>query len=180
MTSKNENTPALEPIPKSIMNVVWILVLGSIMPLLDSTMVNIAINHLSSDFKSGLDLIQWVVTCYVLAMAVCVPLAGWIVQRINGKWLMISANIVFLAGSIAAGFCGSINLLIVFRIIQGCSAVIQLNNLTKTFDGFQAVSNVSFEVNKGEIFGFVGLNGAGKSTTIHMMLSLLRPSSGSV
>lgn len=122
MMSKNENVPVLEPIPKSIMNVVWILVLGSIMPLLDSTMVNIAINHLSNDFKSGLDLIQWVVTGYVLAMAVCVPLAGWVVQRINGKWLMISANIVFLAGSIAAGFCGSINLLIIFRIIQGCSA----------------------------------------------------------
>lgn len=122
MMNKNEKAPVLEPIPKSIMNVVWILVLGSIMPLLDSTMVNIAINHLSSDFKSGLDLIQWVVTGYVLAMAVSVPLAGWIVQRINGKWLMIGANIVFLAGSIAAGFCGSVNSLIIFRIVQGFSA----------------------------------------------------------
>jgi ABC-2 type transport system ATP-binding protein len=43
-----------------------------------------------------------------------------------------------------------------------------------------AVNDVSLEVNRGEIFGFVGLNGAGKSTTIHMMLSLLKPSFGSV
>lgn len=57
--------------------------------------------------------------------------------------------------------------------------VIQLNNLTKTFGEHRAVSNVSLEVNRGEIFGFVGLNGAGKSTTIHMMLSLLKPTSGS-
>lgn len=58
--------------------------------------------------------------------------------------------------------------------------VIKLDNLTKTFGEYDAVSNVSLEVKKGEIFGFVGLNGAGKSTTIHMMLSLSKPTSGSV
>ncbi len=60
------------------------------------------------------------------------------------------------------------------------SAVIQLDSLTKTFGEYRVVNNVSLEVNRGEIFGFVGLNGAGKSTTIHMMLSLLKPTSGSV
>lgn len=59
-------------------------------------------------------------------------------------------------------------------------AVIQLDRLTKAFGGHNAVNDVSIEVNRGEIYGFVGLNGAGKSTTIHMMLSLLKPSSGSV
>jgi len=63
---------------------------------------------------------------------------------------------------------------------NGSKAVIQLDSLTKTFGEYHAVSNVSLEVNKGEIFGFVGLNGAGKSTTIHMMLSLLKPTSGCV
>jgi ABC-2 type transport system ATP-binding protein len=63
---------------------------------------------------------------------------------------------------------------------SGSSAVIQLDSLTKIFGEYHAVNNVSLEVNKGEIFGFVGLNGAGKSTTIHMMLSLLKPASGSV
>ena len=59
-------------------------------------------------------------------------------------------------------------------------SAIQLERLTKIFNGCRAVNNVSLTVNKGEIFGFVGLNGAGKSTTIHMMLSLLAPTSGSV
>ncbi len=119
---KNEKAPELEPIPKSIMNIAWILVLGAIMPLLDSTMVNIAIKHLSNDFSIGLDLIQWVITGYVLAMAISVPLAGWMVQRFNGKWLMIGANILFLATSIASGFSWSIHSLIIFRVIQGISA----------------------------------------------------------
>ena len=122
MISKNEKALELEPIPKSIMSIAWILVLGAVMPLLDSTMVNIAIKHLSNDFGIGLDLIQWVITGYALSMAISVPLAGWMVQRFNGKWLMIGANIVFLAASIASGFSGNINSLIIFRIVQGFSA----------------------------------------------------------
>ncbi len=120
--NKNEKAPELDPIPKSVMNIAWILVLGAIMPLLDSTMVNIAIKHLSNDFSIGLDLIQWVITGYVLSMAISVPLVGWAVQRFNGKWLMTGANIVFLAASIASGFSWNINSLIIFRIVQGFSA----------------------------------------------------------
>lgn len=60
------------------------------------------------------------------------------------------------------------------------SAAIQLERLTKKFGDYHAVSDLSLEVNGGEIFGFLGLNGAGKSTTIKMMLSLLKPSSGSI
>ncbi|MGN6710165.1 MDR family MFS transporter [Anaerocolumna jejuensis] len=120
--SKEEKAPELEPIPKSVMNIAWILVLGAIMPLLDSTMVNIAIKHLSNDFSIGLDLIQWVITGYVLSMAISVPLVGWAVQRFNGKWLMTGANIVFLVASIASGFSWNINSLIIFRIVQGFSA----------------------------------------------------------
>ena len=59
-------------------------------------------------------------------------------------------------------------------------AAIQLDRLTKNFGDYRAVSDLSLEVNSGEIFGFLGLNGAGKSTTIKMMLSLLTPSSGSI
>lgn len=122
MINNNNKAPELEPIPKSIMNVAWVLVLGAIMPLLDSTMVNIAVRHLGNDFRIGLDLIQWVITGYVLSMAVSVPLVGWAVQRFNGKWLMIGANILFLAASVASGFSWSIDSLIIFRIVQGFSA----------------------------------------------------------
>jgi ABC-2 type transport system ATP-binding protein len=55
---------------------------------------------------------------------------------------------------------------------------IEVNNLTKKFGSFTAVDNVSFSVKKGEIFGFLGANGAGKSTTIRMLCAILEPSSG--
>ncbi len=57
-------------------------------------------------------------------------------------------------------------------------AAVTLENLTKKFGSFTAVDNISFTVNKGEIFGFLGANGAGKSTTIRMLCGILKPTSG--
>jgi ABC-2 type transport system ATP-binding protein len=56
---------------------------------------------------------------------------------------------------------------------------IEVRQLTRRFGAFTAVNNLSFEVRQGEIFGFLGSNGAGKSTTIRMLCGLLRPTSGS-
>lgn len=55
---------------------------------------------------------------------------------------------------------------------------IQVENLTRKFGDFTAVDNISFEVDKGEIFGFLGANGAGKTTAIKMLTGLLTPTSG--
>ena len=56
---------------------------------------------------------------------------------------------------------------------------IEVRQLTRRFGAFVAVNNVTFDVRQGEIFGFLGANGAGKSTTIRMLCGLLRPTSGS-
>lgn len=58
--------------------------------------------------------------------------------------------------------------------------VIKVTNLTKEYKELRAVDGLSFEVYPGEIHGFLGQNGAGKSTTIRMLLSLIKPSSGSI
>jgi ABC-2 type transport system ATP-binding protein len=55
---------------------------------------------------------------------------------------------------------------------------IQTENLTRTFGDFTAVDNITFEVKQGEIFGFLGANGAGKTTAMRMLTGLLTPSSG--
>jgi ABC-2 type transport system ATP-binding protein len=57
--------------------------------------------------------------------------------------------------------------------------VITIHDLTKRFGDFTAVNNINFEVRRGEIFGFLGPNGSGKTTTIRMMLGLMTPTSGS-
>lgn len=57
-------------------------------------------------------------------------------------------------------------------------AIIRVENLTKKFNSLTAVDHVSFEVKKGEIFGFLCPNGAGKSTTINMLSTILPPTAG--
>src|SRR5690606_7935061 len=56
--------------------------------------------------------------------------------------------------------------------------VIEAEGLTKTFGDFTAVNAISFEVKKGEIFGFLGANGAGKTTAMKMLIGISKPSSG--
>lgn len=57
---------------------------------------------------------------------------------------------------------------------------VSLNNVTKRFGSFTAVDGLSFDVAKGEIYGFLGPNGAGKTTTLRMMLEIIAPSAGSI
>lgn len=59
-------------------------------------------------------------------------------------------------------------------------SVIQVNNLSKHFGTLKAVDQLDFSVTQGEVFGFLGQNGSGKSTTIRMLLSLIHPTSGSI
>ena len=60
------------------------------------------------------------------------------------------------------------------------AAIVSADNLSKQYGDFTAVSNLSFTVNEGDVYGFLGQNGAGKSTTIRMLLTLIKPTAGSI
>jgi ABC-2 type transport system ATP-binding protein len=59
-------------------------------------------------------------------------------------------------------------------------SVIEVKNLSKNYDSFEAVNDISFDIQEGEILGLLGPNGAGKTTTINMILSILEPTSGTI
>lgn len=63
-------------------------------------------------------------------------------------------------------------------MVNNSANIIEVNGLSRKFGDFEAVKSVSFDVSRGEIFGFLGPNGAGKTTTISMLCTLLKPSSG--
>jgi EmrB/QacA subfamily drug resistance transporter len=104
---------------KGLMAIAWVVVLGSIMAILDTTVVNVAINHLTQDFDAPLSTIQWVITGYMLALATVIPLTGWAAHRFGTKRLYIVSIGLFAIGSALCGAAWSAESLIAFRVLQG-------------------------------------------------------------
>jgi EmrB/QacA subfamily drug resistance transporter len=104
---------------RALLAVSAVVVLGSIMSILDTTIVKIAINHLSTDFNAPLPTIQWVSTGYLLALATVIPLTGWAADRFGTKRLYMTSLVLFLAGSALSGMAWSAHSLIGFRVLQG-------------------------------------------------------------
>jgi EmrB/QacA subfamily drug resistance transporter len=96
-----------------------VVVLGAIMSILDTTIVNIAIDHLSVEFHTTLSTIQWVTTGYMLALATVIPLTGWAADRFGTKRLYMVSIGLFLVGSALSGAAWSAGSLIAFRVLQG-------------------------------------------------------------
>ena len=96
-----------------------VVVLGSIMSILDTTIVNVAVPTLAKDFRAPLSQVQWVSTGYLLALAMTIPLTGWSIERFGAKKVWIGSLSLFLAGSALSGAAWSIQSLIVFRVVQG-------------------------------------------------------------
>src|SRR6266536_3170978 len=96
-----------------------VVVIGTIMAILDATIVNVAIPTLGRDFHTSISTIQWVMTGYLLAFASVIPLTGWASERFGAKRLWIASLLLFMTGSALAGTAWSIETLIVFRVLQG-------------------------------------------------------------
>ena len=96
-----------------------VFLLGLFMELLDMTVVNVAIPTLQRDFNAQLAGIEWVVTGYLLGLAVFIPVAGFLADRFGSKRVFMLALAVFSGASLGAGFAWSLESLIVFRLIQG-------------------------------------------------------------
>jgi EmrB/QacA subfamily drug resistance transporter len=118
MTSVNQATPD-EGIDRKLLMVAIVVVLGAIMSILDTTVVNVAVNTLARDFHTDLATIQWVVTGYTLALATVIPLTGWAADRFGTKRLYMMSIALFLCGSALSGLAWSAGSLIGFRILQG-------------------------------------------------------------
>jgi EmrB/QacA subfamily drug resistance transporter len=102
-----------------LLRLVGIVALGAIMSLLDSTIVNVAIETLTREFDAGLSTVGWVSTGYLLAFAISIPIAGWAVDRFGSRRVWLFGLTTFVAMSVLAGLSTSIEMLVVFRVLQG-------------------------------------------------------------
>src|SRR5690348_541341 len=127
MTATDTTTDATaagrgEGLGREILVLAGVVILGTIMTVLDLTVVNVAIPTLARDLGASIPAIQWVMTGYMLAFATVIPLTGWAAERFGARRAWIFALLVFLAGSVLAGAAWSLGSLIAFRVLQGLGA----------------------------------------------------------
>ncbi|MBH8583370.1 MDR family MFS transporter [Thermoactinomyces sp. CICC 10735] len=140
-----------DKLPKGLLSIAWILVLGALPPMLDSTIVNIAVNDLAKVFSASFVVTQWVVTGYVLALGMAVPFSGWLMQKYDGKKVYMYALGLFLISSLLSGFAWNIESLIAFRMLQGIASGIIIPTLTTL------VAQAAGGENIGRLMSVVGI-----------------------
>ncbi|KUM87559.1 multidrug transporter [Streptomyces cellostaticus] len=96
-----------------------VVVIGSVMSVLDMTIVNVALRRLSESFSAPLETIQWTATAYTLALAAIIPTAAWAMARIGAKRVYLTALTLFTLGSLLAACAWDAGSLIAFRAVQG-------------------------------------------------------------
>jgi len=99
-----DESPLKDPVLRRLSLVV---ILGAMMSILDTTIVNVAIETLSRDFHTSLATIQWVTTGYLLALAIVIPLSGWMVERFGAKRMWMISLGLFTLGSAMCGLSWS-------------------------------------------------------------------------
>jgi EmrB/QacA subfamily drug resistance transporter len=104
---------------RETMIVAAVVIIGAVMSILDTTIVNVAIDRLSIDFNASLTTIQWVVTGYTLSLAAVIPASGWAADRFGTKRIYLSSLALFMLGSALCSIAWSADSLIGFRVLQG-------------------------------------------------------------
>ncbi|MEU9443178.1 DHA2 family efflux MFS transporter permease subunit [Streptomyces sp. NPDC048304] len=96
-----------------------VTVIGTVMAVLDMTIVNVALRRLSQSFGASLATIQWTTTAYTLALAAVIPTAAWAMARFGAKRTYLTALTLFTLGSLLAACAWDAGSLIAFRAVQG-------------------------------------------------------------
>ena len=108
---------ATEKLPPGIWKIAAVAILGGFLSQLDTTVVNVSLPTLAVELHSSLSTIQWVMSGYLLALALMLPLNGWLVDRIGAKRLYLWCFATFTVSSALCGAAWSAESLVVFRVL---------------------------------------------------------------
>lgn len=95
------------------------LMLANILPLIDTTIANVAIPHMQSALGATPESVMWVLTSYIIAHAVAIPLTGWLADRFGSRQLFIASTVAFVVTSMLCGIAQNLEEMVLFRILQG-------------------------------------------------------------
>jgi DHA2 family multidrug resistance protein len=111
----------LRQLPDNVRGILLItsVMLASVIQILDTTIANVALPHMQGSMSATQDQISWVLTSYIIASAISMPMTGWITGRFGRKRLLICAVTGFTGASVLCGMAQSLPEMIAFRMLQG-------------------------------------------------------------
>ena len=104
---------------------------ATIMQILDSTIANVALPHMQASLGATSDTITWVLTSYIVASAVAIPMTGWLSDRVGSRALFLGAVVGFVVASMLCGLATNLGAMVAFRLLQGVAAAF-MNPLSQT------------------------------------------------
>ncbi|MFD1612267.1 DHA2 family efflux MFS transporter permease subunit [Sphingomonas tabacisoli] len=107
------------------------VMLATVMQILDTTIANVALPHMQTALGATADTITWVLTSYIIASAVAIPITGWLSDRYGSRPLFLVAVVGFVLSSMLCGIATNLEEMVGFRVLQGISAAF-INPLSQT------------------------------------------------
>src|SRR5216684_4543496 len=95
------------------------VMLGATLEVLDTSIVNVSLPHMQGSFSASRDEVTWILTSYIVANGIMIPLTGWISARFGRKRYFLTSVVVFVIASGACGAARSLNQMVIFRVLQG-------------------------------------------------------------
>jgi len=127
------------------------LLIGAMAVMFDTTIVNVAIDTLSRELSASVSTTQWVISAYVLALAMVIPVSAWAMDRFGAKQTWMGALALFAVGSMLSSLAWNIEVLIAFRVLQGIGGGLMLPVLQTL------LVNAAGERNLGRMMSLVSL-----------------------
>ena len=113
---------ASHPLPTAERVVVTIgVMMAVLLQVLDTTIANVALPHMAADLSASQEQINWVLTSYIVASAIALPISGWLADRIERKRLLLISVVGFTVTSVMCASAVSLTEMVVFRALQGVS-----------------------------------------------------------
>src|SRR6202034_1853541 len=123
-TAPKLTTPA-DPTPHRVESHKWLValavMLGATLEVLDTSIVNVSLPHMQGSFSASVDEVTWILTSYIVANGIMIPLTGWISARFGRKRYFLFSVLVFVVASGLCGMAGSLSEMVIFRLIQGAA-----------------------------------------------------------
>jgi DHA2 family multidrug resistance protein len=111
---------ASHPLPTGQRLIVTVGIMAAVLlQVLDTTIANVALPHMQASLSATQDTINWVLTSYIVASAIALPISGWLADRVGRKRLMLISVVVFTAASVLCATATSLPEMVLFRAIQG-------------------------------------------------------------